>query len=204
MVVLASVGQLRKCTSDIGIRVLQRGTKAEDMGEGSVPGRPHRVLLHYNDTVIGWGLHCSCLTFQLLLLQDPASFTPQQAWALELKLQAKLHLRVWATIVAFIVSTLHRKQKLREVIWFAQGHTASKHTWSSGWISERQLWVMAWSKILILCSGIEPGKPWWKPGILATRPAKCWRQNYPDSYPRLKARMFQGGKDYKNSYKVYC
>ena len=29
------------------IWVLQRGAKAEDMGEGSVLGRPHRVLLGY-------------------------------------------------------------------------------------------------------------------------------------------------------------
>ena len=48
--VLVSVKQLRKCTSDIVISVLQRGAKAEDMQEGSVPGRPHRVLFSYKFT----------------------------------------------------------------------------------------------------------------------------------------------------------
>ena len=47
VVVLASVKQLRKCASDSIISVLQRGATAEDMGEGSVPGRPHRFLLSY-------------------------------------------------------------------------------------------------------------------------------------------------------------
>ena len=45
--VLASIIQLRKWASRAIILVLQRGAKAEDMGEGSVPGRPHRVLLCY-------------------------------------------------------------------------------------------------------------------------------------------------------------
>ena len=48
MGVLASVTQLRKCASDTVIWILQRGAKAEDMGEGSVPGRSHGVLLGYN------------------------------------------------------------------------------------------------------------------------------------------------------------
>ena len=34
VVVLTSVKQLRKCASDTIIEVLQRGAKAEDMGEG--------------------------------------------------------------------------------------------------------------------------------------------------------------------------
>ena len=40
VVILASVKQLRKCASDTITQILQRGAKAEDMGEGSVPGRP--------------------------------------------------------------------------------------------------------------------------------------------------------------------
>ena len=48
VVVLASVKQLRKCPSDTIIWVLQRGAPAEGVGEGSVPGRPPRVLLHYS------------------------------------------------------------------------------------------------------------------------------------------------------------
>ena len=47
VVVLASE-KLRKHASDTIIQVLQRGAKAEDMGEGFVPGRPCRVLLGYN------------------------------------------------------------------------------------------------------------------------------------------------------------
>ena len=47
--VLASLKQLRECASDaITEVVLQRGAKAEDMGERSVLGRPHRVLLGYS------------------------------------------------------------------------------------------------------------------------------------------------------------
>ena len=42
--VLASVKQLRKRALDTAIWVLQKGAKAEDMGEGSVPGR---ILLGY-------------------------------------------------------------------------------------------------------------------------------------------------------------
>ena len=47
MVVSASVKQLRKRASDTVIQVLQRGATAEDVGEGSVLGRPRRVLLGY-------------------------------------------------------------------------------------------------------------------------------------------------------------
>ena len=47
VVVLSSVKQLRKCASDTIIWVLQSGATAEDVAEGSVPGRPHRVLLGY-------------------------------------------------------------------------------------------------------------------------------------------------------------
>ena len=39
-VILAPVKQLRKCASDTIIWVLQRGAKAEGLGEGSVQGRP--------------------------------------------------------------------------------------------------------------------------------------------------------------------
>ena len=46
-VILAPVKQLRKCASDTIIWVLQRGAKAEGLGEGSVQGRPQRVLLGY-------------------------------------------------------------------------------------------------------------------------------------------------------------
>ena len=46
---LASIIQLRKWASRADILVLQRGTKAEDMGEGSVLGRPHRVLFRYTN-----------------------------------------------------------------------------------------------------------------------------------------------------------
>ena len=47
MGVLASIKQLWKCASDTTIYTLQRGAKAEDIGEGSVPESPHRVLLGY-------------------------------------------------------------------------------------------------------------------------------------------------------------
>ena len=43
--VLASIKQLRKYSSDTIIHVLKRGAGAEDVGEVSVPGRPHRVLI---------------------------------------------------------------------------------------------------------------------------------------------------------------
>lgn len=46
---VASVKQLSKCVSDPIIRVLQRGTEAEAMGEGSAAGRAHRLLLGYSD-----------------------------------------------------------------------------------------------------------------------------------------------------------
>ena len=49
--VLAPVKKLRKYGSDTIILVLQRGAKAEHMGEGSVPGRPHRVLLCHTGLV---------------------------------------------------------------------------------------------------------------------------------------------------------
>ena len=39
-------------------------------------------------------------------------------------------------------------------------------------ILERQQRVTAWSRILILCLGIEPGQPNWKPGVLAPRLAR--------------------------------
>ena len=45
---MTSVKQLRKCASHTVIQVLQRGAEAEDMGEGSVLGRPHWILLGYN------------------------------------------------------------------------------------------------------------------------------------------------------------
>lgn len=45
--VLTSVKQLGKCASDTVTLVLERGAKAEVMGEGRAPGRPHRVLLGY-------------------------------------------------------------------------------------------------------------------------------------------------------------
>ena len=48
MVILASVKQLRKSVSGTIIEVLQRGATAEDMGEGSVSRRSHRVLLGCN------------------------------------------------------------------------------------------------------------------------------------------------------------
>ena len=50
MVILTSVKQLRKNASDtiIYVSILQRGATAEDMGEVSVLGRPHRVLLSYS------------------------------------------------------------------------------------------------------------------------------------------------------------
>lgn len=73
----------------------------------------------------------------------------------------------------------------------------------SNWF-QRQQWVIAWSKILILCSGIEYGQPGWKPGILNTRLAKGWKQNFTDSYLLLKARMFQRGKDCEDMYRFYC
>ena len=47
MVVLASVKQLRKRSLDTIIQVLQTGATAVGVGEGSVLGRPHRVLLGY-------------------------------------------------------------------------------------------------------------------------------------------------------------
>ena len=45
--ILTSVKQLRKCASGTVIWILERGVKADDMGEGSVPGRSHRVLHGY-------------------------------------------------------------------------------------------------------------------------------------------------------------
>ena len=50
--VLASVKQLRKCASDTVTWVLQRGAIAGDLGEGSVPGRPPRVLLSYSQILV--------------------------------------------------------------------------------------------------------------------------------------------------------
>ena len=40
--------KLGRYVSDTIIEVFQRGTKAEDTGQGSVLGRPHRVLLNHN------------------------------------------------------------------------------------------------------------------------------------------------------------
>ena len=45
---------LKKYASDTIISVLQRGAEAEDMGEGSVPGRPHRVLFSYTGKNAGF------------------------------------------------------------------------------------------------------------------------------------------------------
>ena len=47
--VLASE-KLREYASDTIIWVLQRGATAEGMGEGSVPGRPRKVLLIYKSS----------------------------------------------------------------------------------------------------------------------------------------------------------
>ena len=47
MMVLVSVKQPSKCASDTMIQGLQKDAIAEDIGEESVPGRPHRVLLGY-------------------------------------------------------------------------------------------------------------------------------------------------------------
>ena len=47
VVVFAPEKQPRKRASDTVIWVLQRGAKAEDRGEGSVPRRPHRVPRGY-------------------------------------------------------------------------------------------------------------------------------------------------------------
>ena len=52
MGVLASVKQLRKRAPDTVISVLQGGAAAEAVGEGSVPGRPHRVLLGYRRNLV--------------------------------------------------------------------------------------------------------------------------------------------------------
>lgn len=52
MGVLASVKQLRKCAPDIVIWVLQRGVKAEDMGDGVCPRKaPGGSLLSYNGRI---------------------------------------------------------------------------------------------------------------------------------------------------------
>ena len=48
MVVLVSIKQLRKATSDTIVLVLQRGAKAEDLGEGAPQGRPQGVMLGYS------------------------------------------------------------------------------------------------------------------------------------------------------------
>ena len=45
VVVLASVKQLRKCASDIVIRYFREELQQRTWGEGSVQGRPYRVLL---------------------------------------------------------------------------------------------------------------------------------------------------------------
>ena len=45
VVVLVSIKQLRKYSSDTIVYVLKKGARAEDAGEVSVPGRPHRVLI---------------------------------------------------------------------------------------------------------------------------------------------------------------
>ena len=44
---MASVKQLRECASETVTSILQRGATAEDLGRGSVLGRPHRLLLSY-------------------------------------------------------------------------------------------------------------------------------------------------------------
>ena len=62
---------------------------------------------------------------------------------------------------------------------------------------ERQQWVMAWSEILILCSGIESGQPGWKPGIVATRPAGGLKQNCPDCSCLWKQEWFKEAKTVK-------
>ena len=56
VVVLASE-KLRKYAWDAIIWVLQRGTTPEDIGEGSILGRPHRLLLGYTDEAPSWGKH---------------------------------------------------------------------------------------------------------------------------------------------------
>ena len=48
VVVLVSIKQLRKATSDTIVSVLQRGAKAEDLGEGAPQGRPQGVMLGYS------------------------------------------------------------------------------------------------------------------------------------------------------------
>ena len=45
--VLVSLQLLSKCASDTVISILQRGTKAEDMGDGFIPGRSDRLLFDY-------------------------------------------------------------------------------------------------------------------------------------------------------------
>ena len=42
--------KLRKYASGTIMQAPQREANAEDMGVGSVPGRPHRVLLGYIDS----------------------------------------------------------------------------------------------------------------------------------------------------------
>ena len=56
--VSASVKQLTEYASDTVISILQRGATAEDIGEVSVPGRPHKAQLSYNP---------SCLSLHILI-----------------------------------------------------------------------------------------------------------------------------------------
>ena len=50
----------------------------------------------------------------------------------------------------------------------------------------RQHYTVAWSKILIPCQGVEPGKPGWKPGILAITPARSRSLIFPRSLSPVK------------------
>ena len=61
--------------------------------------------------------------------------------------------------------------------------------------------MMAWIKILILFSRIEPGQPGWKPGILATRVARGQKQNCPPPQPPWKQACFKEAKTVKTDPK---
>ena len=78
VVVLASVKQLRKYASDTVIWVLQRGNYSRRCGEGSVQGRPQRVLLGY--TPASQAAFLTCQNSQIWSTHLPSSqITPSLA-----------------------------------------------------------------------------------------------------------------------------
>ena len=59
-------GAVHICKTTQEMCILQRGAKAEDMGGGPAPGKPHRVLLDYNIRVHSWC--CNSLGFDKCIM----------------------------------------------------------------------------------------------------------------------------------------